>query len=407
MADILFIHSNFPGQFGFIAEALMARGDRVAAVAAHTAQGIPGVTMARWRTGRGTTPGIMQLAVRAEADLIRGRAAVEAMVKLRDDGFDPAVIVGHPGWGETLFAAEIFPKARQILHAEFYYNPTGGDVGFDPEFGEPSFDDHLRIRAKNGGLALAYAQAEALVCPTPFQRNQLPVGFRDRAHLIHEGVDVDVATPDPSTVVRMPDGRSFSRGKPVITFINRKFEPLRGYHIFMRALPKLLAEVPDAEVVLIGMPAKSGYGATAPDGRTWQEVYLDEVRDRLDMSRVHFVGAVSYPTLINFLRISAAHVYWTYPFVLSWSVLDAMACGALMIGSDTAPVRDIIVDGENGLLSDFFDHDRLADLMVRAIREQKSFDRLRIAARDTVVRGWDRKRDALPAWLRLIDQMMG
>jgi glycosyltransferase involved in cell wall biosynthesis len=402
MADVLFVHNNFPAQFGFIAEALKARGLRCAVVGSESAKSAD-FPVRRWGLKRGTTPNIFPLAIRAEADLMRGRAAAESAMALRKQGFDPELIIGHPGWGETLLLRDVFPRARTILHGEFFYRPTGADVGFDPEFGEPSQDERFRVYAKNMGLALAYAEADAIVCPTPFQASVLPQGLRRNVRIIHEGVDIDAAKPNPSAVFRLDGGRTLDRSRPVISFINRNFEPLRGFHVFMRALPRLLAEVPEAEVVLIGSAGR-GYGGEVDKG-SWKEMMLAEVGPRLDLGRVHFVGRVPYDRMLAALSVSAAHVYYTYPFVLSWSLLDAMASECLIVASDTAPVRDVIRGGENGLMLDFFDPEALSAALIRACREPEAFAPLRKAARETVVTHYDRKRVCLPAWLELIDQV--
>ncbi|HEX2137700.1 MAG TPA: glycosyltransferase [Microvirga sp.] len=404
--DVLFVHTNFPGQFGFIAQALKDRGWRCAAIASQTGRALGGIPLLRWQTPRGSTSGIFPPAARAENNLIRGRAAAECALALQRQGFDPDLIIGHPGWGETLLLKEIFPRARQILYGEFYFRTRGVDVGFDPEFGQPSIEERFRIYAKNATIALAFAEADRIVCPTPFQASLLPKAFRSRTILIHEGVDTDRVRPGPTATLTLDDGRVLDRSVPVITFINRQFEPLRGFHIFMRALPRVLAELPDAHAVLIGADEPARYGMAAPNGATWKGHLLPEVAGRLDMSRVHFTGRVPYDRMLAALSISAAHVYYTYPFVLSWSLLEAMACECLVIGSDTAPVRDAVEHDVNGLLLDFFDVDALAQALVAACRQPDRFSPLRKAARRTILDGFDRKRQCEPAWLRLVDDVL-
>jgi glycosyltransferase involved in cell wall biosynthesis len=406
MKDALFVHNNFPGQFAFIAEALKARGVRCAAIASPTGRGIPGIPLVQWQPTRGSTEGIFPPATRAEADFIRGRAAAEGALALQKHGFNPDLIIGHPGWGETLFLKEIFPQARQIIHGEFYYRTQGADVGFDPEFGEISMDEKFRIHAKNATMALAYTEADRIVCPTPFQAGTLPEVFHPRIEVIHEGVDTDQVKPNPATTLTLPNSRVLDRSVPVITFINRRFEPLRGFHTFVRALPQVLAEIPEAQVVLIGSDEPGGYGGPAPDGTTWKQRFLSEVQDRLDLSRVHFTGRLPYDQMLAALSISAAHVYYTYPFVLSWSLLEAMASECLIVGSDTAPVRDAITHEANGLLLDFFDVDALARTLITACREPERYLPLRQAARQTVLERYDRTRQCQPAWLRLVDEVM-
>lgn len=406
MKDALFVHNNFPGQFAFIAEALKMRGDRCAAIASSTGRGIPGVSLVRWQPARGSTDGIFPPATRAEADFIRARAAAEAALTLKKHGFNPHLIIGHPGRGETLFLKEVFPQARQIIHGEFYYRTEGADVGFDPEFGDLSMEEKFRIHAKNATVALAYTEADRIVCPTPFQAGTLPEIFHRRINVIHEGIDTDLVRPRRAARLTLANGRTMDRSVPVITFINRRFEPLRGFHIFVRALPHVLAEIPEAQVVLIGSDEPGGYGRPAPDGTTWKRLFLSEVQDRLDLSRIHFTGLLPYDQMLAALSISTAHVYYTYPFVLSWSLLEAMASECLIIGSDTAPVRDVITHEVNGLLLDFFDVDALALALISACREPQRYLPLREAARRSVLEQYDRRRQCQPAWLRVVDEVM-
>jgi glycosyltransferase involved in cell wall biosynthesis len=404
MPKVLFIHNGSPGRFAFIARALLQKGWHGALINEKTGRDLPGCTTLNWQLSRGTTPGIFEPATRAEADLIRGRAAAECALKLRADGFEPDLIIGHPGWGEMTFLREVFPKARQIQIGEFYYRSHGADVGFDKEFPTGSFDMQIRVHAKNSVMAMGYAEADRIVVPTPFQASLFPTVFKSRIVIIHEGIDVTKARAQPDAQFVLPDGRVLERSKPVVTFVNRFFEPLRGFHIMMRALPRMLAQLPEVNVLMIGSESSQGYGEQPPSGTTWKKLFLAEVGTRLDPSRVHFTGQVSYERLVAAFSVSAAHVYWTYPFILSWSLLDAMACECLVIGSDTAPVRDVIKPDANGLLLDFFDHDALADAVTEACREPHRFMALRRAARQTVLIEYDRASVCEPAWLKLIDE---
>lgn len=402
---VLFVHNNYPGQFGFVADALRARGVRCAAIGSPTARTTE-MPLQRYKLARGTTANIFAPATRAEADLIRAHAAVGRAIEFKNQGFSPDLIIGHPGWGETLLLNEVFPDAKQILHGEYYYSPDGGDVGFDPEFPAPGLEERLRIRSKNATMALAYVQAQAIVSPTPFQASTFPQALKPLIRIIHEGVDVERIKPDPAVTFTLPDGRVLDRSTSVITFINRNFEPLRGYHVFMRALPRVLAEHPDAQVVLIGGEDK-GYGAEGPDGQTWKRKMLDEVGDRLDLSRLHFTGRVSHADMLAALQVSSAHVYYTYPFVLSWSLLEAMALGCVIVGSDTPPLRDAVEPGRNGILNDFFDIEALSQTLIDALRRPDAYEGMRRAARRTVVERYNRNHFCLPAWLRVVDEVRG
>lgn len=406
-SDILFIHNNFPAQFGFVAEALRKLGHHCVAIASKTGQKMEGIDLWRWDSRRGTTPNLLPAAIRIEADLIRAAGAAEAALKLKATGFEPDLIIGHPGWGETSYMREIFPAARQILYAEYYYRTEGGDVGFDPEFSPPIANSPHALYAKNAGMALAFAEAAAIVAPTAFQMSRLPPLFQAHARIIHEGVDTAQVARRPKAKLAVGNGKVLDGSKPVVTLINRRMEPLRGYHIFMRALPRLMEAVPDAEIVVIGADEAGGYGKPPEAGKTWGSTIFAEVRDRLDRARVHFIGRVPHETMLDALSISSAHVYYTYPFVMSWSLLEAMACECLVIGSDTPPVRDAISNGQNGILLDFFDVDALADALIAACREPARFAPLRRAARQTIVSRFDRAGICEPQWLDLVATLLG
>ena len=405
MSDVLFVHNNFPGQFGFIAEKLHAEGYRCAAIASRTGQKLDGIELVQWRTSKATTPNILPAAVRVEADLIRGGAAAKAAVHLRDRGFDPALIIGHPGWGETTYMREIFPRARQIAYAEYYYRSVGGDVGFDPEFSPARAEDPHTLYAKNAGMTMAFAEAEAIVAPTAFQRSLLPQIFRDRAHVIHEGVDTDFVRKRADVTLALGTGKVLDGSRPIITFINRRLEPLRGFHIFVRALPALMQAVPDAEIVIIGADEPGGYGTPSGE-QSWRTRLFGQIADKVEGSRVHFVGRLPHETMLQALSLSWAHVYFTYPFVMSWSLLEAMASECLVIASDTAPVRDAITNGRDGILLDFFDVEGLTRALIEACRIPERFRPLRRAARETVLARYDRASICQPAWLALVEPML-
>ncbi|RAK52929.1 glycosyltransferase [Phenylobacterium deserti] len=397
---VLFVHNNFPAQFRDLAAALVKRDIRCMAIGSENARGLEGVLSARYRLSRGTTKDILQIATRAEADLLRGRAAWRAAKAFQDKGMEPEVIIGHAGWGETSLLKDVFPNARQALFAEFFYHARGMDVGFDPEFSAAQDEEGtIRVKAKNAVMSLAYTDADAIVAPTEFQRSSLPPVFREKTRVIHEGIDVQTITPGAAAPFALDDGRVIQPGTPVITHINNKMEPLRGLHIFARALPRLLREIPNAQVIVIGQEGRSGYGGDAPGGKTWKEVCFEGVE--FDPARVHFLGRVPHERMLAALRLSTAHVYYTYPFVLSWSLSEAMASGCYVIGSDTAPLRDAIEDGVNGRLLPFFDHDALASALIEACRNPEVSAPLRAAAREKAVELFDRDKGRA-AWFQVL-----
>lgn len=388
--NVLFVHNNFPAQFRPAVQALATEPDvRVAAVGSRTARDMPGVRLVRYGTHRCDTAAVHPFARRFEAECRRAEQVLYALTALRSSGFVPDVVVAHPGWGEGLPLRAVFPAARLLVYCEFYYAAVGRDVGFDPEFPDFGLDGHAGIDIKNAATLLALADCEGGISPTRWQRETFPSRLRPGITVVHEGIDTDLVTPAGDVQVTLPSGRVLRSGDEVVTYAARNLEPMRGYHVFMRALPRILAARPRAQVLIVGADG-TGYGPRPPAGTTWRAMFFDEVAERIDRDRVHFTGPLSHAAFLEVLRISAAHVYLTYPFVLSWSLLEAMSAGCLVVGSDTPPVREMI-DDDNGLLVPFFDVERLADTVVAALAAPERFRDMRVRARHHVVAGYDRR----------------
>ncbi|WP_137896844.1 glycosyltransferase family 4 protein [Ramlibacter sp. 2FC] len=402
---LLFVHQNFPGQYKHLAPALAAQGHEVHALAINHQPGLPGVKLHLYKVARGSSRNIHPWALETETKVLRGEACARAALALKAQGFTPDVICAHPGWGEALFLREVWPAARQLHYVEFFYSAVGQDVGFDPEFDQPDFDDGCRIRMKNANTLLNLETMDRGICPTRWQLSTVPELFRGSIEVIHDGVDTLLARPDPAAdfAWRGADGTESRvlKGDQVLTFVNRNLEPSRGYHVFMRALPQLLDRHPKLQVLIVGGGGVS-YGAQPAEGG-YKERFLAEVQDRLDLARVHFLGHLPYSRFLRLLQVSAVHVYLTYPFVLSWSMLEAMSAGCLVIGSRTPPVEEVIVDGENGLLVDFFAADKLASAVSRVLDDPASFDALRANARRTIVERYDLKTLCLPRQMALVE----
>lgn len=337
-----------------------------------------------------------------EAAVRRGQSVLAVLLRLKKSGFYPDVVYAHPGWGETLFLKDVYPRARLIHYCEFYYNSTGQDFNFDLEF-PSNASDVLRLRIRNLHHLMALEQADAGIAPTVWQQTRFPASYLPKISVIHDGVDTKRVAPDPDAFIAIPNKHlRLTRADEVVTFVSRDLEPYRGFHTFMRALPAILKARPKAHVVIVGGNGVS-YGRRLAHG-SYREQYLRELGEQCDASRVHFVGRVPYSTLLRVLQVSTAHVYLTYPFVLSWSMLEAMASGCLVIGSKTRPVEEVIRDGENGLLVDFFSPDELAEAVQRACEERGRMRMLREAARRTIAERYDLQTVCLPQQRRLIEQ---
>lgn len=394
---LLFIHQNFPGQFLHLAPEMARRGHDCLALTDAVNQRPSPIPVLRYRhTPEKVEPAATRLGRNYTQMSDRGVTVARACLRLRrEKGYVPDVIFGHSGWGETLFLKEVWPEARLIVYAEFYYRGKGADVGFDPEFSPPSFDQQLIAQGRAAHLGQALIHADAGLCPTEWQASTFPAPLRRMIEVIHDGVDTSQLAPDPAARLTLPDGHQLAAGDEVLTFVNRNLEPYRGYHIFMRALPAVLAARPQARVVIVGGDEVS-YGAPPAGAKGWKQKILDEVAGQIDLTRVHFTGKLPYRDFVSLMQISRAHAYLTYPFVLSWSMIEAMACGAHVVASATPPVTEVIRDGVNGTLVDFFDLPGWSETLINALAHPGRYAARRRAARRTAIERYDLKTICLP-----------
>ena len=407
---IVFIHQNAPGQFKHLLahcaqspefEAVVIGEKR--RVLAHFPRAMPGVKFHVYEMAEIARDQLPQELLYTANAMRRGRAVALCLRSLRSTGFRPHVIYGHPGWGDMLHVRDIFPEARVVNYCEFYFNREGQDIGFDPEF-QAEVTDAYRVRTDNMTQLSSLVDADAGISPTYWQRSRYPELMRQSISVIHDGIDLDVVRPDPTAEVVLPQSSlRLDLQTPVITYVARNLEPYRGFHVFMRALPAILEAVPNAHVVIVGGDDVS-YSLKPAQGGTYREAMLKEVGARLDRSRVHFLGRVSYSQYLRVLQISSIHVYLTYPFVLSWSMLEAMAAGTIVVASKTAPVQEVIEAGANGHLVDFFSHQELADTVSGTCLRRESPDslHLREVARLTVAKRFDLRNSCLNQQLALL-----
>ena len=411
---ILFIHQNFPGQFKHLAPALARRGHTVMAMTMRDVQGTEpwrGVRLVPYGSSQGSTPNVHPWVTDFETKAIRGEACFKAAQQLKAQGFSPDVVIAHPGWGESLFIKDVWPSARLAIYSEFHYLQEGADVGFDPEFATTDGADSCRLRLKNINNLLHFEIADAGISPTYWQASTFPERFRHKITVVHDGIDTRAVAPNPKVSMTVKthygDQITLTKNDEVITFVNRNLEPYRGYHIFMRALPELLRRCPHARVLIVGGDDVS-YGARPPGNRRWKDIFIEEVRPSIsdtDWKRVHFLGHVAYPQFIGLLQLSTVHVYLTYPFVLSWSLLEAMSAGCAIVASDTAPVREAIRHGETGLLVDFFDADALTNEVCSLLVDVDLRQRLGLNARAFAQAQYDLKTVCLPRQLQWVQHL--
>jgi glycosyltransferase involved in cell wall biosynthesis len=298
------------------------------------------------------------------------------MLNLKQSGFTPDVILAHPGWGETLYAKDVFAEARVVHYCEWYYRGEGADVGFDPEF-PSTLDDRARVRTWNALHALNLTNCDAAVTPTHWQKRQHPEIFHSKITVQHEGIALHELGPDPAAVIKTPNGAVLEVGDPVITYVARNLEPYRGFHVFMRALERIQRAHATCHAVIIGGDDVS-YGKRPKDAPNWREKMLRDVK--LDATRTYFMGRVPRETFIRAMQVSAAHVYLTYPFVLSWSLLEAMACGAPIVASDTAPVREVLLES-SARLFDFHEVGALSERVLECVGDREGANEMSRQAR--------------------------
>ncbi|MGV8949527.1 MAG: glycosyltransferase [Cypionkella sp.] len=400
---ILFVHQNFPGQFLHLAPALAARGHDCLALTDAKNMRASTIRVAKYKhEAAKVDAAACRLGRNYTLMSDRGVTVARAALQLRQQGYVPDVIFGHSGWGETLFLKEVWPEAKLIVYAEFYYKGRGADVGFDPEFGAANFDQQLIAQSRAAYLGQSLTHADAGLSPTHWQASTYPDSLRKMISVIHDGVDTGVMQPNPAAEFALADGRVLRAGDEVLTFVNRNLEPYRGYHIFMRALPEILRARPQAQVVVVGGDEVS-YGAAPKDAKGWREVFFNEVKDQLDLSRVHFMGKVPYPQFVALMQVSRVHAYLTYPFVLSWSMIEAMAAGCHIVASDTQPVREALEDGVSGTLVDFFDVAGWSRALSEALAEPVRFAPLRRAAREVAQARYDLRGICLPRMVSFVE----
>ncbi|MCA0995177.1 glycosyltransferase [Alloyangia pacifica] len=410
---ILCIHQNFPGQYKHLAPELVRLGHEVTALTPKVKKPTVwnGVKVIPYEIRGSSTRGIHPYLTDFETKVLRGVSCCNAAQQLRQSGYEPDVILAHHGWGESLFLKDVWPKARLGLYCELYHLTTPEFIDFDPEFSKPaSLSEAQRIRMKNLNNRMHEEVMDAGISPTGFQAGTFPERWQDRLTVAHDGIDTDLVVPNPDARLELEGGTVLTRDDEVITFINRNLEPYRGYHVFMRALPEMLRRRPNAHVTLIGGDEVS-YGAKAPGGKSWKQIYIDEVRGQIpdaDWARVHFLGRVPYDRFLAMMQVSRVHIYLTYPFVLSWSLLEAMSAGCAILASDTAPVREALTEGETGWMVDFFDRDALVERLCTLLDDPETRARLGAAARAHVRAHYDLRSHCLPRhvdWVTRLGEM--
>ncbi len=407
--NILFIHQNFPGQFKHLAPELVKKGHDVFAL--FPKRDVPsswqGINLKLYNIDRGNSDDIHPLLLDLESKVIRAEACFKAAIELSKEGYKPDVIIAHPGWGESLFLKQVWPSAKLGIYCEFYYHTKGVDVGFDKEFGKDNLSDLARVQLKNANILLHAQQAESAITPTHWQASTFPQHIQGKITVVHDGIDTKIVAPNPKVAIVLPNGKRIKKSDKVITFVSRSLEPYRGFHIFMRAVGEILEAQPDVEILIIGDDGVS-YGAHPSGDKTWKEIFSEEVTPQMSeqqRSRLHFLGRIPYEKYLAMLQVSSVHVYLTYPFVLSWSLLEAMSVGCAVVASDTVPLHEVIEDGVNGKLVDFFSHKQLAKAVINLLENTEERTRLGNSARKFAQKNYDLHGICLPRQIKWVEEL--
>jgi glycosyltransferase involved in cell wall biosynthesis len=399
---LLLIHQNFPGQFRQLAPYLLQRGHELVAICSHPRQIHLPCRILRYEEPPKPPPGLSFSTQIAHDAFARAERVARLCQQLALEGWCPERICVHSGWGESLGLREVWPDVPQLLWPELWVLPEHGGYGVDPLKQPAGIESQLEQLGRNSLTRAALGMASGWVLPTRHQANSLPAEFQGpRMHVIHEGIDTQLACPNPevSYVVR---GIPITRQTPTITFVNRNLERLRGFDTFMRALPAIQRQHPHVRVLVVG-DSGLGYGGANPTGQPLRQQMLQELNGQLDLERIHFLGRIPHPALIALLQASWVHVYLSYPFVLGWSLLEAMACGCCIVGSRGMPVQEVIRDGVEGVLVPMDEPAAVATEVLALLDDPQRRQRLGAAARSMAL-PWD-QRVVLPQLAAVIEQV--
>lgn len=398
---ILFLHPNFPAQFRHLAAAI-AKDKRHQVVFGTTRRegNLPGVNKVIYNHTREARPQTHHYVRPLENAVLQGQAVYRLAEQLKAREFIPDVVYGHSGWGPTLLIKDIFPKTKLLCYFEWFYHAHGSDADFDPT--EPlTADDEARIRLKNAPILMDLYSCDRGLSPTYWQHQQFPLEYRHKINVLHDGIDTEFFCPKPGAKLVLPSiNLDLSHVEELVSYVGRGMEPYRGFPQFIEAVALLQERRPQCHVVIVG-ENRVAYGKNLPDGKTYKDVMLEKFP--LDLSRVHFTGRLPYPEYLQVIQSSSVHVYLTRPFVLSWSMMEALSTGCLLVASRTAPVTEVIQDGVNGLLADFFSPQEIASRIEEALKHPDQMAALRAKARQTIQERYDLSQ-LLPQHLEWIHQ---
>ena len=411
---ILFVHCNYPAQFRHLSQYLAADLNNEIVFLCQNkewiATDVPHLKLSRYQLGREPKGDLCHPYLRRyETAVLHGQAALREALRLRQNGFEPDLIIGHSGFGNTLYLKEVWPNAKFIGYFEWFYRSQGADVGFGNDQ-PPSPDTSLRVHTYNSPIVMDLAQSDAAICPTRWQADQFPNAMRRHLSIIFDGVDTEQLPligqekRHHDLILKAGDNQAtIPADVPLVTYVTRCFEPYRGWPQVAEGLALLMQRNPRVHVLLVGSD-EVAYGAKRSDGLSWREWALKQ--SPMDPNRLHQLPALSYNDYKRVIQRSWVHVYWTVPFILSWSLMEAMASGCCIVASDTPPVQEMITSGDQGQLVDFFDPDALAQQADHLLQNHEQRKRLGLAARQRILRSGYDLNNALKEQVQLINQVV-
>jgi glycosyltransferase involved in cell wall biosynthesis len=388
------VHPQFPGQFGHIASYLVDKsGCRVTFVSRSAPGVVAGIEKIQYLLAGGATMDT-NFCSRPFENAVWNCDAVYRALKARPD-LHPDMIVGHSGFGSTLFLRELYPNVPEVNLFEYFYNPDSpdGDMNFRHDLDTVVEDMHRqRARCRNAMTLLDLNHCTAAYTPTRFQHSLFPREYASKLQVVHSGVDRGVfysddgrARPNPPLAgMRRIAGISLPTTTRIVSYASRGFESIRGFDLFLRSAKLLMQRYPDVLFFVVGSDrAGTSDYENIGEHKSFKEWAL--AQEEYDLTRFVFTGQLRPSDAAELFRATDLHIYLTVPYVLSGSMLEAMSCGAVVLGSSTAPVREVIADGQNGILVDFFDIESIASKAAAVLEDPVSYRSMGRLAEQTVI----------------------
>ncbi len=401
---ILFLHNNFPAQFGLFGQYLAREGWHVTYMTQRKGSKAAGIDAIVYRDREQPSEhavGHPFLKAAGKA-VVTGTSALEVALHLRHTrDYVPDVVVSHSGWGPGLFLRDVWPEAKHVSYFEWYYKGEADDVVFLSGAGRPAMEK-ARERMRNTPILHDLVSCDLGIVPTHYQARQFPEIFRSKMAVMHDGIDTATFIPAEAPDTVAIAGETYTPQDEIVTYVARGMEPYRGFPEFMEVLSLVQSRRPTLRAIVVGED-RSAYGRSLASGNTYKEDALERLP--LDRNRIHFTGLLPRNEYLRVLQISSVHCYFTVPFVLSWSAMEAMSAGCLILGSDTDPLKEIATHRKNAWLTDFRDIQRTADELEYLLATRREHAGLREAARRTIVERFAAK-DLFPAKKTLLSTLV-